>query len=175
MKAISPSIWGPSGWSVLHRLSFCFRNAQDAATFYRSLQQVLPCPKCRRNMGNHLIHLPLPTRARDYPRWVWKLHHRVNNSTLESVTFENTDKRYGKTTNCHETKECEATFLLAIAETWDNSEEYTKALRVFMELYLRMSNLSDEIGKVPIESRGTFKKWIQKLTNTKQQFSRCSA
>lgn len=133
---------------MLHRMSFCFTNAREAAGFYRTLEYILPCPKCRRNFKNSA--LAFPKRAADFPEWVWRLHNRVTDSLPNAEehglrpSFAEVREMY--TSSCHVAAGCEATFLLAIAETHPGSramsEEYLVALRYFIGQYLEKSRIT---------------------------------
>ena len=82
------TVWGPSTWHLLHTMSFNYpvnptcddkRNYRD---FILSLQNVLPCGKCRKNLKNNFKKLPLKmchmeNRAR-FSLYVYKLHEVVN-------------------------------------------------------------------------------------------------
>lgn len=43
-----------------------------------SLVVVLPCPVCRDNLKAHMAALPYPRTAKDVPKWLYRLHVRVN-------------------------------------------------------------------------------------------------
>lgn len=176
-RAIQPQEWGHSGWSLLHRLSFCFRNATDAKAFYRTLEDILPCPKCRMNMREHSRIIPYPKKASLFPEWVWKLHNRVNES-LGTTTPHNpvtlADVRNMYKDHCHTAKDCEAPFLLAIAETHPGTAkitpEYAHSLKTFIEMYTeKKAHIPDSV----IMSRKAFRTWIQKRTNSKIIFKQC--
>ena len=184
MKAISPKIWGPSGWSLLHRMSFCFKNVKEAHDFYKTLVHILPCPKCRKNMSEHFVNLPIPKKARDFPEWLWKLHNRVNLSIdkndNDSITFETVRNKYIYT--CHDIQTCESTFLLAVAETHPGGNnvksEYLSSLKFFIHTFINHS-FSDknrpELNDNIFDSRAKLRKFIQKITKSREQFEECTA
>ena len=82
------TVWGPSTWHLLHTMSFNYpvnptcedkRNYRD---FVLSLQNVLPCGKCRKNLKNNFKKLPLKmchmeNRAK-FSLYVYRLHEVVN-------------------------------------------------------------------------------------------------
>ena len=183
MKAISPKVWGPSGWALLHRMSFCFKNAKEATEFYKSLIYILPCPKCRSNMKDHFVNLSIPKKASKFPEWLWRLHNRVNASIdkndVDSITFEEVRNKYIYT--CHDLQPCESTFLLAVAETHPGGlrayNAYIHALKVFIHIFLEksfnaknMPHIDDSI----FESRTKLRKWIQSITQTRENFKECT-
>ena len=97
---VSPKVWGPSGWRLLHGFAHA---AADAPTpeeararraRYRALigalSAVLPCPACRENVAGHLKVMRFPRNAAGLPRWAFRLHHRVNGTQVsrEGPTYE---------------------------------------------------------------------------------------
>ncbi len=82
------TVWGPSTWHLLHTMSFNYpvsptcdekRNYRD---FILSLQYVLPCGKCRKNLKNNFKKMPLKmchmeNRAK-FSLYIYKLHELVN-------------------------------------------------------------------------------------------------
>lgn len=184
MKAISPKKWGPSGWFLLHRMSFCFKNAKEASEFYKTLIYLLPCPKCRNSMKDHFVHLPIPKKAHEFPEWLWRLHNRVNLSIdkndIDSITYETVRNKYIYT--CHELQPCESTFLLAIAETHPGgrtaTQAYINALKLFIGTFIQKSFNVKEMPNIDesiFDSRSKLRDWIQKLTLTRENFKECSA
>lgn len=86
MASIDPDLWGPSGWRLLHDLSFYGAEAGPSTyrkihRFFMLLQHILPCTKCQLAYDQHLLDLPYPKNSKDLPRWVFDLHHRVNGTT----------------------------------------------------------------------------------------------
>ena len=81
-------IWGPSMWHVLHTMSFNYPTNPTKAQkkqyrgFILSLQNVLPCGKCRENLKKNLKEHPLLDKhmvSRDtFSRYVYDLHEVVN-------------------------------------------------------------------------------------------------
>lgn len=201
--AVSPGVWGASGWALLHRMSFCFASDSDSNTnanathalhadFFRTLELVLPCPKCRRNMADHFQKLPFPRKASDVPLWTWKLHKRVSESLSppkppsHSPPFAEVRQVYSNSNPC-EPKECETIFLMAIAESHPGSrgasDTYVAALETFMRVYLENSHShanahTNPPTKKQLQSRSAFRTYLQKLLNLKTkkriQFDKCT-
>lgn len=84
----STKIWGPAFWFVLHLISMnypCSPTAEDKRNymhFFRSLQNVLPCGACRKNMkknldktgfGPHVFH-----SRESLSYYVYRLHNEVS-------------------------------------------------------------------------------------------------
>jgi len=82
------TIWGPSMWHFLHTMSFNYpvKPSKEDKKHYRdfilSLQYVLPCKYCRKNLKTNLRGNPLTMsdmESRDtFSRYIYKLHETVN-------------------------------------------------------------------------------------------------
>jgi hypothetical protein len=82
------SVWGPSVWHNLHTISFNYpvnptvEQKKQYRNFVLSLQHVLPCGACRKNLKMNLRHLPLTMKqmeSRDtFSRYIYNLHELVN-------------------------------------------------------------------------------------------------
>jgi hypothetical protein len=82
------SVWGPPAWHFLHTISFNYpvNPSQEDKTNYRnfilSLQDVLPCGKCRENLKKNFKVLPLTMTVmknrETFSRYIYNLHELVN-------------------------------------------------------------------------------------------------
>ena len=82
------SVWGPAQWHMLHTISFNYpvNPTEEEKNNYRnyilSLQNVLPCGACRKNLTNNLKNYPLTmVHMKDrnsFSRYVYNLHEIVN-------------------------------------------------------------------------------------------------
>lgn len=82
------TVWGPSQWHMLHTISFNYpvNPTEEQKNNYRnyilSLQNVLPCGACRKNLSNNLKNYPLTMehmKNRDtFSRYIYNLHEIVN-------------------------------------------------------------------------------------------------
>jgi hypothetical protein len=76
--------WGPSGWRLLHMISFSYTPEKDKAAmrqFFEILPFVLPCKYCRSNLVKHYKALPLEPALNDrdsFTKWLYKIHGLVN-------------------------------------------------------------------------------------------------
>ncbi len=100
------SVWGPGMWHYLHTMSFNYpvrptcddkRNYRD---FMLSLQDVLPCGKCRKNLRKNYTKLPLKYRDLEsratFSKYVYRLHELVNDMLHKKsgLTFDDVRERY---------------------------------------------------------------------------------
>lgn len=82
------TVWGPAQWHMLHTISFNYpvNPSEEDKRHYRdyvlSLQNVLPCGACRKNLKTNLKQLPLKMshmKSRDtFSRYIYDLHELVN-------------------------------------------------------------------------------------------------
>ena len=82
------TVWGPGIWHYLHTMSFNYpvnpkmEEKRHYRDFVLSLQYVLPCGKCRKNLKKNFQKLPLTMAAmksRDtFSKYVYDLHETVN-------------------------------------------------------------------------------------------------
>jgi hypothetical protein len=82
------SIWGPPTWHMLHCISFNYpvspSNIQKTQymNYIKSLQNILPCGKCRKNLAKNFKRLPLEDRhmasRETFSRYIFDLHEIIN-------------------------------------------------------------------------------------------------
>ena len=92
-KNIKPDLWGPHLWRFLHYLSLSYpSNPTDEEkeimlNFLESLQEILPCEKCRYNFNNHLDNLDMNilNSNETFIRWLFDVHNDVNKSTNKPI------------------------------------------------------------------------------------------
>lgn len=89
-SGFSPETWGPSMWFMVHLIAATYpvnptpQDKANAASFFQSLQHVLPCGGCRR--GYEIILGTEPTRLTPQVfasraslfKWTVDVHNRVN-------------------------------------------------------------------------------------------------
>jgi len=101
------TVWGPSTWHLLHTMSFNYpvnptcedkRNYRD---FVLSLQYVLPCGKCRKNLKANFKKLPLKMcnmeNRTKFSFYMYKLHEVVNKmlGKKSGLSYADVRERYG--------------------------------------------------------------------------------
>jgi hypothetical protein len=82
------TVWGPTQWHMLHTISFNYpvNPSEEEKNNYRnyilSLQNVLPCGACRKNLANNLKNYPLTIDhmkdRNSFSRYIYNLHEIVN-------------------------------------------------------------------------------------------------
>ena len=92
-KNIKPDLWGPHLWRFLHYLSLSYpSNPTDEEkeimlNFLESLQEILPCEKCRYNFNKHLDNLDMNVlnSNESFIKWLFNIHNEVNKSNNKPV------------------------------------------------------------------------------------------
>lgn len=99
-------VWGPPLWHFLHTMSFNYPLEPTAAQkavhrkFMESLEGVLPCGKCRENLGKNYAQHPLLDRhladRGAFSKYVFDLHEIVNTMLKKKshLTYEEVRDRY---------------------------------------------------------------------------------
>jgi Erv1 / Alr family len=97
------TVWGPGMWHYLHTMSFNYPVAptcdekRNYQRFVLSLQHVLPCGKCRRNLRRTLRTFPLTwahMKSRDaFSKYVYELHEKVNHMLHKESGLSYSDVR----------------------------------------------------------------------------------
>jgi hypothetical protein len=100
------TVWGPSQWHFLHTMSFNYpiHPTEKQKKAYRNymllLKDVLPCGKCRTNLKENYIKLPLRMsnmRNREtFSKYVYDLHELVNDmlGKTSGLTYDQVRERY---------------------------------------------------------------------------------
>ena len=100
------SIWGPSTWHLLHCISFNYpiqpthQQKQQYMNFVLSLQNVLPCGKCRSNLLDNFRKLPLRMKHMEsrtsFSKYIYDLHEVINTMLCKksNVTYKSVRDMY---------------------------------------------------------------------------------
>jgi len=69
--------WGPSGWRLLHLIA-ASPSTTNSKTFWKMLPFVLPCKFCRESLSIYYKEYPIPSKASDFPEWLYTIHNCVS-------------------------------------------------------------------------------------------------
>jgi hypothetical protein len=76
--------WGPSGWRLLHLISFTYEPAkqkQAVKDLFENLPYVLPCKFCRKSLSEYMELEPLApalVSKEAFSKWLYTIHNHVN-------------------------------------------------------------------------------------------------
>jgi hypothetical protein len=99
-------IFGPATWVMLHTISFNYPvvptdlDKKHYKEFVLSLQNILPCGKCRKNLVRNFKKLPLEdsdlTSRETFSKYVYNLHETVNTmlGKKSGLSYENVRDTY---------------------------------------------------------------------------------
>ena len=100
------SVWGPALWHYLHTMSFNYpvspsqEDKHHYQDFVLSLQYVLPCGKCRKNLKKTLRSHPLTMDNMEsrstFSKYIYDLHEFVNKMLKKKsgISYEEVRERY---------------------------------------------------------------------------------
>jgi hypothetical protein len=70
------SFWGPSGWELLHLITFTIGGLKEKKEMFDTLDDILPCKYCRQSAEEFLKEEP---PANNLAVWLYDFHEKVNN------------------------------------------------------------------------------------------------
>ena len=120
--------WGPSGWRLLHSITFAYDPNERSAvqTFFETLPFVLPCKFCRTSLQEYVEEDPVKPalESRDsLSRWLWRIHNKVNDKLRSQSLpvdpdppFEKVKEFYEGLGGCYKTEFPGWDFLFSIAD-----------------------------------------------------------
>jgi len=100
------TVWGPSMWHYLHTMSFNYpvhptdNEKRHYRDFVLSLEYVLPCGKCRKNLGKNFKKLPLTMKQMEsratFSKYIYDLHEVVNDMLCKKshLSYSEVRERY---------------------------------------------------------------------------------
>lgn len=100
-SSLTPKIWGPPTWIMLHLLSLSYpekpsmKDIENHRNFLLSLSDVLPCDDCRVHFKDHLKKCTLSNALQsreNYVKCVWSMHNDVDSS--KKISFDDFIKIY---------------------------------------------------------------------------------
>ena len=109
--------WGPSGWKLLHLISFDYTysiiNASNYANFFETIPYILPCKYCRISLTDYYREHPFQVKniglssTFDLKKWLYTIHNCVNHKLRtqglyhsSNPSFAYVKKMYNKLLQC---------------------------------------------------------------------------
>ena len=102
---MEPEIWGPHAWQFLHSITLSYpdnptlEDKNNHAQFFNSIQNILPCQKCKDHYTQNLQASPVEQHLDNKEslfRWLVDIHNRVN------VTNNKREYSYDEVTEYYE-------------------------------------------------------------------------
>lgn len=127
--------WGPSGWKLLHTLTFTYQPTCRVAMrdFLATLPFILPCKFCRISLTTYMCADPPDLKNADsLSRWLWRIHNAINKKLRDQgqgippdPSYASVKQHYEKTVIPSESGYCESfpgwDFLFSIAFSYPHS------------------------------------------------------
>ena len=99
--------WGPSGWKMLHLITFDYQyspaNAVIYAQFFESLPYILPCKFCRASLTDYYRQYPFLNSNKTYislnpdldlKKWMYNIHNCVNDKLRKQGLNPNSNPNF---------------------------------------------------------------------------------
>jgi len=101
------NIWGPSGWTFLHTITFNFpdnpsdRDKHNYYNFFNNLKYILPCEKCKKHYIENSKDLNENLDSKDdLVKWLIGIHNKVNELNGKKIwTYDEVYNKYEKLYN----------------------------------------------------------------------------
>jgi len=87
---VEPSVWGKHAWKFMHSVTMGYSECptdnekKNMKTFFTSIQDILPCARCRENLKKHLKKYPINDEVvcsrESLVKWLINIHNEVNMS-----------------------------------------------------------------------------------------------
>lgn len=123
---MSPEYWGKPAWDFLHSVTLGYpenptpEDKQNYYTFFMSLQNVLPCGKCRRGLTQHIQQYPLTDQAlstrNNLIQWLIDIHNIVNYYNGKPVlSYEEAMTEINNIGKSEDNDDCNIWYIISIA------------------------------------------------------------
>jgi Erv1 / Alr family len=78
LRRMDTRYWGPSGWRLLHLISFTAEVTPSTCEFFKMIPYILPCKYCRKSLSEYMIADPVECNKKNLPKWLWRIHNDVS-------------------------------------------------------------------------------------------------
>lgn len=103
--------WGPSGWKLLHLITFEYsyssKNAEIWYKFFETLPYILPCKFCRASLTDYYRLHPFQKegvfdKSLDMRKWLYNIHNCVNDKLRKQGLNPSPNPKYSKVKEFYE-------------------------------------------------------------------------
>ena len=142
------SYWGPSGWRLLHLITFTIGGLEAKKELFSTLDDILPCKYCRASAKDFLKEEPVKNNV---AVWLYDFHEKVNNKLRKqhsedpnvslpkpTPSFETVVKHYQSILKSRTETYPGRDFLLSIALNYDRETHNESAHRKFWTNLLKL-------------------------------------
>jgi hypothetical protein len=98
--------WGPSGWKLLHLITFDYtyssEHAITYANFFETIPYILPCKFCRSSLTDYYKKYPYHMKndmmdpMLDIKKWMYLIHNCVNDKLRKQGLYSSPNPSYAK-------------------------------------------------------------------------------
>jgi hypothetical protein len=168
------SFWGPSGWELLHLITFTIGGLKEKKELFNTLDETLPCKYCRQSAKQFLDEDPPDNNI---AVWLYDFHEKVNQklhkqhledpnipNPVKSPSFESIIKKYQKILKNREVNLPGRNFLLSIALNFD--KKATKEHEIFWKALLKLYPYYDIRKKLFMPDFNHYFRDVEKMFNT---------
>jgi len=117
--------WGPSGWRLLHLITFTYEPSSESSKkmgkFFETLPYVLPCKFCRCSLTEYMEEDPVKDALdsrKSLSRWLWRIHNKVNDKLRGQGLFTEKNPNFDSVKKVYEER-VEAGCIKTEFEGWD--------------------------------------------------------
>jgi hypothetical protein len=168
------SFWGPSGWELLHLITFTIGGLKEKKELFNTLDEILPCKYCRQSAQQFLDDDPPDNNI---AVWLYDFHEKVNQKLhkqhledsnipdpIKSPSFESIIKKYQKILKDREIDLPGRNFLLSIALNFD--KKATKEHEIFWKALLKLYPYYEVRKKLFMPDFNHYFRDVEKMFNT---------
>lgn len=161
--------WGPSGWDLLHRISF---HSPNPHKLLANMAEILPCKFCR-NSTRYFVR-EFPYNRKEPARWLYIIHNMVNHklrtqcSKDPKVINPGPDPSFSDIINRYRNKSLDKVlgkeFLLSIAVNFKLTPKRLEIQKRFLENLSEAYPKFNEFLKKNPPNYSSYPEWMQKFT-----------
>jgi hypothetical protein len=142
------SYWGPSGWRLLHLITFTIGGLEAKKELFSTLDDILPCKYCRASAKQFLSEEPVKNNV---AVWLYDFHEKVNQKLRDqhledpqvklpqkSPSFDSVVSRYQSMLKNRTEDYPGREFLLSIALNYDHETHKVTSHKKFWENLLKV-------------------------------------
>ena len=99
--------WGPSGWKLLHSITFSYKESLKTKyeEFFYVIAFLLPCKFCRKSYSEYITDDPIDVSSKEHlTKWLWRIHNKVNEKLRSQGLCNHEDPPFSEVKKFYEEK-----------------------------------------------------------------------